>query len=86
MSNVEDYVAPLQREVRHMQSIITDHTARLEDMENRQRRNNVRAVRIPERTEGKNPVEFIEIWLTYTFGKDYFSSVFCGGACPQSPA
>lgn len=45
-------------------------------MENRQRRNNVRAVSIPERAEGKNPVAFIENWLINTFDKDAFSPMF----------
>lgn len=76
VSNVEDEVAPLQRELRHVQSVSAGHAARLEDMENRQRRNNVRAVGIPEKIEGKNPVAFMEKWLLSTFGRDAFSSMF----------
>lgn len=65
MSNVEDEVVPLQREIRLMQSITSGHEALLEDMENRQRRNNVCAVGIPEKTEGNNPLAFMENWLLY---------------------
>lgn len=36
------------------------HATRLDDLENRLRRNNVRTLGIPERAEGKNPVTFIE--------------------------
>lgn len=46
--------------VNHVQSLTTAHGAKLEDMVNRLRRNNVRAVGIPERAEGKNPIIFIE--------------------------
>lgn len=60
VSNVEDDVVPLQKEVHHMQSIITGHSARLEHIDNRQRRNNVRAVGILQNAEWENPVAFIE--------------------------
>lgn len=78
VSNVEDDVIPLQREVCHMQSIITGHSARLEDMENRQGRNNVHAVGIPERAEGKNPVAFIENWLLNMFWQRFLLLHVCG--------
>lgn len=45
-------------------------------MENRLRRNNIRAVGVPERVEGKNPVAFIEAWLTDTFGCYTLSPMF----------
>lgn len=77
MDNVEDEVVPFQREFRHMQSIITSHEASLEDMDNRQRRNNVWAGGIPERTEGKNLVAFMETWLLNTFGR--FRAQVVGG-------
>lgn len=38
--------------------------------------NNVRALGIPERAEGKNPVAFIENWLISTFGKEAFFPLF----------
>lgn len=40
------------------------------------RRNNVRAIGIPERVEGKNPVAFIESWLLTIFGKESFTPMF----------
>lgn len=39
-------------------------------------RNNVRAIGIPEKTEGKNPVQSIEQWLLQIYGKDAFSPMF----------
>lgn len=76
MSTIEDDVAPLQSEVRHVQSLTSAHAAKLEDMEDGLRRNNVQAVGIPERDEGKNPEAFINRWLTETFGRDSFSQMF----------
>lgn len=72
MSNVENEVAPLQRQLHHVQSHTAGDTAHIEDMENRLRHNNVRAVGIPEKAEGNNPVAFKENWLTNTFGEDSF--------------
>lgn len=40
------------------------------------RRNNVRALGIPERAEGKNPADLIEQWLISTFGNEAFSPLF----------
>lgn len=51
MSTIEDDVAPLQHEVRQVQSLTYSHAARLEDMENRLRRNNVQAVGILEKKQ-----------------------------------
>lgn len=75
-STVEDDMAPLQRDVRHVQSLTTAHAAELGDMENRMRRNNIIVVGIPEKPEGKNPVMVIKRWLTETFGRDSFSQIF----------
>lgn len=91
MSTIEDDVAPLKHEVRQVQNLTSTHAACLEDMENRLRRNNVLAVGIPERAEGKNPVAFIERWLNETFGKEAFSHLFaverahCVPARPPHP-
>lgn len=60
MSNVEDQMVPLQRAMHHVQSLTSGHVARLEDMENRLRCINIQAMGIPEMTEGRNLVAFIE--------------------------
>lgn len=62
----------------HYNSIAVDkQTARIDDMENRMRRNNVQAIGICEKNEGKNPVQFIEQWLLQIYGKDSFSAIIC---------
>lgn len=40
---------------------------RVEDLENRLRRNNLRLVGVPEKEEGANPTEFTENWLSSKF-------------------
>lgn len=52
VSFIEDEVAPLQRDLSY-------DTARLDDLRNRLRRNNIRTIDIPEQAEVKNPVTFI---------------------------
>lgn len=76
----------LQRDVSHVQLVATANAARLEDMENRLRRNNIHAVGIPGRAEGKNTVAFIEAWLTDTFGCEAFSPMFAVERAHQVPA
>lgn len=63
MSSVEDDLNPLKQEKRII-------SFKMEDMENRLRRNNVRILGLPERCEGYNPVGFMEKWLMETFGKE----------------
>lgn len=76
VSSVEDDMEPMRRDLTYNNHLVSQHTSCLEDLENRMRRNNVRAIGLPERTEGKNPVEFIESWLTKAFGREAFSPMF----------
>lgn len=77
LSTLEDDWAPIQREVHYNSIAVDKEAAHIDDMENRMRRNNVRAISIPEKTEGKNPVQFTEPWLLQIYGKDSFSPMFC---------
>ncbi|KAL7882930.1 hypothetical protein SRHO_G00005880 [Serrasalmus rhombeus] len=47
--------------------------AKLDDLENRARRNNIRIIGIPERLEGPRPTSFIESLLLDVFGSDSFT-------------
>ena len=76
VSSLEDDMAPLQRKVKHTALLSAQQAARLDDLENRMRRSNIRAIGIPERVEGKDPVAFIEQWLLSTFGQESFTSMF----------
>lgn len=75
VSTLEDDWNSLQRDVKYTHSMETANTSRLEDMENRLRRNNVRTVGIPEKA-----------WLTDTFGKDTFSPMFAVERAHRDPA
>lgn len=46
---------------------------KLEDLENRSRRNNVRVISIPEGTQGNHPSAFIEALLLKVFGEQSFT-------------
>lgn len=76
VSCIEDDTVPMQRDLTYNNHLLSQHTSHLEDLENRMWRNNVRAIGMPERMEGKNPVEFIEKWLITAFGKEVFSPMF----------
>ena len=45
---------------------------KVDDLENRSRRLNLRVVGIPERVEGSNPVAFMTHFFEEIFGKDFF--------------
>lgn len=49
---------------------------KLDDAEGRSRRNNVRILGIPERSEGTNPTQFIEDWLRDTVVKEGLSQLY----------
>lgn len=53
-------------------------------MENTLRRNNLHIFGIPEKSEGNNPVDFIEQWLIATFGKDNFTPFFSVEKAPPA--
>lgn len=46
---------------------------KLEDLENRSRRNNIRVIGIPERDEGPRPTAFVEALLLEVFGEESFA-------------
>lgn len=88
VSSIEDDMAPMQRDLTYNNHLLSQHTTHLEDLENRMRRNNVRAIGMPERMEGRNPVEFIEQWLITAFDREVFSPMFsveCAHRVPARP-
>lgn len=61
ISGVEDTMDVLQAKVTKLEKQITDMADHMDDLENRSRRCNLRLVRLPEGTEGKDLVT--ETWL-----------------------
>lgn len=76
VSLIEDDLPPLIQDVHMTSPKVSDNVARAENMENRLHRSNAHIVGMPEKDEGKNPVEFIEHWLTATFGKNNLTPFF----------
>ncbi|XP_018425358.1 PREDICTED: LINE-1 type transposase domain-containing protein 1 [Nanorana parkeri] len=76
VSGLEDTTTPLLSDVKTALHDISAHTLKMDDVENRLRRNNIRAVGIPERTEGANATDYMESWLCEVFGKTYLSPLF----------
>lgn len=76
VSEVEDQLPPLSKSVQSNAQAITALLNKVDDLENRSRRNNVRLVGVPENAEGRNPVAFFETWLPNVLGKDALSSFF----------
>lgn len=63
ISTTENDMAPIQQDVKYHTHLTAQHAARLDDLENRMRHNNVCAFGIPEKAEKaeeKNPVAFFE--------------------------
>lgn len=55
---------------------VNAYTDKLGDIEDRQRRNNVRFVGFPEKAEGKQPEDFLELWLKDNMADTMFSRLF----------
>lgn len=76
LSTVEDNLYPLKQEIKGLQEQMATQAAKLDEMENRNRRNNVRVIGLPERSEGPNPIAFLEGWFREIFGAATFTSLF----------
>ncbi|GAA6233374.1 midkine b [Lates japonicus] len=63
ISGVEDTTDVLQAKVTQLEKQITDMADHIDDLENRSRRCNLSLVRLPEGTEGKDALTFMETWL-----------------------
>lgn len=76
ISTVEDQLPPIHKELKQATQQIATLLNKVDDLENRSRRNNVRLVGVPERVEGRDPVAFFESWLKETIGSDALSPYF----------
>uniref|UniRef100_A0A3P9M1P4 Uncharacterized protein n=1 Tax=Oryzias latipes TaxID=8090 RepID=A0A3P9M1P4_ORYLA len=63
ISDTEDSATQLLARLEGAETRLNEALARLEDQENRSRRNNIKIINLPERTEGDNPKEFFETWI-----------------------
>uniref|UniRef100_H2ZSZ4 L1 transposable element RRM domain-containing protein n=1 Tax=Latimeria chalumnae TaxID=7897 RepID=H2ZSZ4_LATCH len=60
VSNIEDAQQDLNREVMELRKHIADLCSKVDDQENRARRNNVRIVGFPEGVEHGRPIKFLQ--------------------------
>lgn len=76
VSKIENEMGPLQHDLKAV-GLETNHCAdRIDDLENRLRRNNVRILGLPELMEGRNPTECIAQWLLDVFDRQNFTPFF----------
>lgn len=75
-SQVEDILHPMRQEFKIMQTQLDTHKFKMDELENRLRRHNVRVMGLPERSGGSCPEEFMEKWLREVFGTETFSHIF----------
>lgn len=76
VGELEDSIPLIKKDLRLIKKQIKDQTQRMEGMENRQRRNNIHILDLPEQEEGQSPVIFFEKWLMDIFGVEGFSKSF----------
>lgn len=76
ISTVEDQLTPMQKELKAATLNIAALMHKVDDLENRSRRSNIRLVGVPEKAEGRDPVAFLESWLSAMAGKDSLTPFF----------
>lgn len=76
LSQVEDDVYPIKQEISVLKNHLNACMQKMDSMENRLRRKNLRVLGLPEGCKGNNPIKFMEDWLKEKFGKDSFSDSF----------
>lgn len=72
ISNVEDAVNSEKGKLEEASNHIAFLTRKLDDLENRSRRSNLRMVNLPEKVENPDAVAFLEKWLPETLGPETF--------------
>ncbi|XP_073405639.1 uncharacterized protein [Dendrobates tinctorius] len=76
VSVLEDHISKMQKAHTQCLQKCAALINKTDDLENRSRRNNVRLVGIPEKTEGNDTTKFIEKWLQDKIGGDNLSKMF----------
>lgn len=86
VSALEDLTRPLTVRVQDMESSIILWKQKCDDLENKDRRNNVRILGMPERAEDLDPASFIEHWIKSTFPDATFSAAYAVERAHRVPA
>lgn len=85
ISDLEDQLPTLTRYTRMAVHQVIQANTKMDDIENRLRRNNVHIVRLPEKIEGRDPTAFMEQWLQDLFGKEAFTPLFAVERAYRTP-
>ncbi|KAI4825292.1 hypothetical protein KUCAC02_020978 [Chaenocephalus aceratus] len=72
IGETEDNVTVLHNTVNGMEKVITALTEKVEDLENRDRRSNLRVIGLPENAEGRDVESFLEKWIPEVLGPENF--------------
>lgn len=73
VSTLEDTTAPIPSKVMELEKAANAWVHRADELENRLRRNNLRILGLPERSEGQHPCDFAERWLKELLPEATFS-------------
>lgn len=76
ISSLEDTVHPSAATVCTVTDELVTLRAKLDDLENRSERNNLRFGGFPERSEGSRPERFLHTWLRDVLGVEVLSHAF----------
>jgi len=72
IGETEDNVMVLHNTVNGMEKVITALTEKVDDLENRDRRSNLRVIGLPENAEGRDVESFLEKWIPEVLGPENF--------------
>ena len=72
ISSNQDDIASLQTQTGAMRATIEELVAKVDDLENRARRSNLRLVGLPEKVEGTDMCAFLEKWIPEVLGVHIF--------------
>lgn len=86
VSTLEDTTAPIPLKVMELEKAAAAWVQRADDLENRLRRNNLRILGLPERSEGQHPCDFTERWLKELLPEAHFSNLFAVERAHRVPA
>lgn len=86
ISRVEDQLPTLSQTVKTHTQQINSLLLKVDDLENRSRRSNLRLVGVPEKEEGRDPVAYFERWLLEVVGRNILSSFFAIERAHRVPA
>lgn len=75
ISGAEDEIVQLSARANSLESQVKKLTEKVDDMENRNRRNNLRLVGLPEKEEGSDACAFLEAWIPKILEMDSNTSV-----------